>query len=70
MSATKDPLDRMMFKTEEEAAVHCAKYGFDAVMQLEGPAYEDKPFVCVKFVSPDEPLPEGAVVGKVNGDSE
>jgi hypothetical protein len=65
MSATRDPLDRMMFKTAEEAQAHCEKHGFDAVIELDGPAYADKPYICVKYVSPDEKLPEGAVVGKV-----
>ena len=65
MSASVDPLDKVMFETEDMAIEHCKRHGFDGVVKITDPSYAHKPYICVKLVGSDDDLPEDAIVGKV-----
>ncbi len=54
MSATKDPLNKIMFSTKEAAIKYCGEYHFDAVLESKDPIYAHKPYFCVKYVKPEE----------------
>lgn len=48
MSAVKDPTHTYRYKTLEAAQEMCEKGGYDYVVELKGPEYEEAPFMCIR----------------------